>query len=116
MSFHTYREESCDPKHNAQRNLIGRTHYVDDDTLRFHHARILHTYITDGGLLFALVESYAADYQNTDRRKRAVIFDVSGYVVYRPELEDGYKTTDAATKDMWKALNNLDAIQVTSLQ
>ena len=27
-----HRSESSDAKNNAQRNLSGRTHYVDDDT------------------------------------------------------------------------------------
>lgn len=33
-----YREQGNNPKYHAQRNLQGRTHYVDDDTLRFHKA------------------------------------------------------------------------------
>lgn len=33
-----YRNEASDPRDNAQRNLSGRTHYVDDDTLRWQAA------------------------------------------------------------------------------
>lgn len=36
-----YRNESSDAKTNAQRNLCGRTHYVDEDTLRWHKSRVL---------------------------------------------------------------------------
>ena len=36
-----YKTESDHPKVNAQRNLMGRTHYVDPDTLRWHKSRIL---------------------------------------------------------------------------
>jgi len=35
-----FTRESGDPKTNAQRNLMGRTHYVDDATLRFHASRV----------------------------------------------------------------------------
>ncbi len=34
-----YRSESNNPKWNAQSNLSGRTHYVDEDTLRWHKSR-----------------------------------------------------------------------------
>lgn len=108
-----YRNESSNPKWNAQRNLEGRTHYVDDDTLRFHRSRILDTYITDGGLIFALVESCATDYENTKRVFRPVIFDVTGFVLERPKLEDSYNSSKAARDAMRNALNEIDAKQVT---
>ena len=108
-----YRQESSNPKWNAQRNLSGRSHYVDDDTLRFHHSRILSTHITDGGLLFALVESYAVDMNNTQRKYRGVILDVFGNVVNRPKLEYGFSSSKAATKAMWEILNGLDAKALT---
>lgn len=108
-----YQDKSCYPKNNAQYNLEGRTHYVDDDTLRFHKSRILSTYITDGGLIFALVESYAVDMHNTQRAFRPVIFDIFGNVIERPKLEDGFKTSKKATEAMWDALNNIDAISIT---
>ena len=109
-----YRNESSNPKWNAQRNLEGRTHYVDDDTLRFHHARILTTAVTDGGLLFALVESYAADMNNTTRLFRPVIFDIDGNVIERNSLDEGFKTSKHATNAMWELLNNIDAVAVTN--
>ena len=108
-----YRNESSNAKWNAQRNLEGRTHYVDDDTLRFHKSRILSTHITDGGLILGLVESCAADYENTKRVFRPVIFDITGYVLERPKLEDGYSSSKAAKDAMWDTLNNIDAKQVT---
>ena len=108
-----YRNESSDPKYNAQRNLNGRTHYVDDDTLRFHKSRVLETHITDEGLLFALVESYAADPDNHKRLFRPVIFDVFGSVIERLKLDEGFASRKAATKAMWDALNKIDAKQVT---
>ena len=101
-----YRNESSNAKYNAQRNLSGRTHYVDDDTLRFHHSRVLSSYITDGGLLFALIE---IDMNNTKRGYRYAIFDVFGTVIDRKNLDDSWATSKAATKAMWEALNAIDA-------
>lgn len=110
---HPYRNESSDPKRNAQRNLIGRTHYVDDDTLRFHKARILSSRHVDSGLLFAIVESVALDFQNTKRGVRYVIFDMFGNVVgTRRDLEHCYRNSEQATKAMWAELNTLDAVAI----
>lgn len=108
-----YREESSYPKPNAQRNLSGRTHYVDDDTLRYHKSRILSTHVCDGGLLFALVESCAMDMNNTKRGVRYVIFDVFGNTIERPKLDECYRTRQQATKAMWRVLNGLDGKQIT---
>lgn len=110
-----YRYESHDPTRNAQRNLERRTYYAAPETLRFHHSRILETYVVDGGCLFALIESYAADYQNTTRRRRFVVFDVCGHVVERADLnEDGWKTTKQARAAMWEYLNGVDARAITA--
>ena len=108
-----YRNEGSDPKGNAQRNLIGRTHYVDDDTLRFHHSRILSARHTDNGLLFAIVESCGLDWRNTKRGYRYVIFDLFGTVLSRVDLEHCFKSSDKATKEMWAELNKMDADKVT---
>lgn len=108
-----YTDQYSDPKTNAQRNLSGRTHYVDDNTLRYHKSRILETYITDGGLLFAIIESCSSDFENRSRVFRPVIFDVFGNVVDRPQLSDGYKTRKQAVSAMWDSLNALDAIKLT---
>lgn len=103
------------PKYDAQLNLEGRTHYVDDDTLKFHKAKILTTYNTDNGLLFALIESVALDYENKNRGFRYVIFDICGHVISRVDLENAFKSKASAIKAMWKALNEIDAKAVTLL-
>ncbi len=108
-----YRLESSDDKRNAQRNLSGRTHYVDDDTLRFHKSRIISTHIIDNGLLFSLVESVAMDMRNTQRGFRYVIFDVFGNTVSRVHIEHCWKSSEAARKAMWAALDSMDAKGVT---
>lgn len=110
-----YTDKSCTAKYNAQANLEGRTHYVDDDTLRFHKSRILNTTITDGGLLFALVESYSVDPDGRQRAFRPVIFDVFGTTIHRPELGEGFSTSKKAVAAMWDVLNDIDAIAVTEV-
>lgn len=95
-----FTSESCDPKYNAQRNLAGRTHYVEDDTLRWHKSRVLasgHQHEAQG-LLFQITESVALDMHNTKRGTRCVVFDVFGTTVYHPSLEECHKGSTAAEK------------------
>lgn len=93
-----YTHESCDTKYNAQRNLAGRTHYVDDETLRFHKSRITASGERANGLLFQITTSDALDMRNTKRGFRTTVFDVFGTVVYRANLEDAKSTSAAAEK------------------
>lgn len=93
-----YRDRYSNPKANAQDNLGGRTHYVDDDTLRFFHARVLASEVFADGLLFGLIESYAADMNNRTRGFRGVLFDVFGDTVYRPAMDEGFRTARQARK------------------
>ena len=93
----TYRDQSSNDRINAQLNLWGKTHYVTDSTLRYHHSRITYSQVLDGDH-FLICEAYAVDMHNTKRRKRCVIFDKTGTVLYRPELDQGYSTTDIAVK------------------
>lgn len=97
------------------RNAISaiRTHYVDDDTLRYHHSRVLSARHVDGGLLFAIICSDALDMRNTSRGFRYSIFDLFGTVIERPDLEHAFKTSRQAEKAMWAALNNIDAVAHT---
>jgi hypothetical protein len=108
-----YRTEASDPKTNAQRNLCGKTHYVDDDTLRWHHSRVLSARPMDGGLLFGIVTSDALNFDNTRRGFRYVIFDLFGTVLDRPDLEHAFTSSEKATKAMWAVANAIDAKAVT---
>ena len=99
---------------NAQNNLIGRTHYVDNETLRWHKSRIILARSTHDGLLFYIVESCAADMNNTKRGFRYVIFDIFGNVVgTRAKLADMWRSSKAAEKAMWADMNTLDSIAIT---
>jgi hypothetical protein len=108
-----YQNKSSYPKPNAQENLMGRTHYVDDATLRFHHSTILSTHVLYEGLLFAIITRDAADYENKTRKYRYVIFDLFGTVIDRPKLEDMFSTRNQASKAMWAMINTLDAKALT---
>ena len=108
-----YKRESSDPKRDAQRNLCGRTHYVDDDTMRYFRSRVLSAHAVDNGLLYAIVESASGDMHHHTRIYRYVIFDLFGRVVERPEIESSWKSSAPAEKAMWRALDAIDAVTVT---
>ena len=108
-----YTRKSSYAKPNAQENLAGRSHYCDNDTLRFFKSRIISTHITDGGLLFALVESVQRGWtRDAGRGFRFVVFDVYGNTVGR-DTETYYSTSAKASKAMWEYLNTLDAVAIT---
>lgn len=104
-----YKDCSSHPKGNAQINLLGRTHYVDDASLRFHKSRILRTVVVYDGLLLGVVESVALDMNGTKRGFRPVVFNIFGTVISRTSLDETYMTRRAAETAMWKILNETDA-------
>lgn len=109
MYYTKYRDDSSNPKENAQRNLCGRSHYVDDGTLRFHRSRILVSGATDCGLGFWLIESVAADMNNTRRGFRAVVFGLAGDVIgERPGVDDLRRTSNQARDDLNEMLRKID--------
>jgi hypothetical protein len=57
-----------------------------------------------------LIESCAADYENTRRVFRAVCFDIFGTVVYRPDLDESSKSTQAATDAFYKFWNEFNEV------
>jgi hypothetical protein len=104
-----FSNQSSDPKNNAQRNLQGRTHYVDDDSLRFHKSRVISARQTHNGLLFAIVTSDALDFENRTRGFRYVIFDIFSTVISRTEISAAFRRSEQAMKAMWDAVNAIDA-------
>lgn len=106
-----FSHRSSDPKYNAQQNLSGITHYVDDDTLRWHKSRVLSCSIRDNhGLLLSIITSDALDMRNTSRGFRFVVFDVFGTVVERPELDATFATSKAAAKARDAFLASFDVL------
>ena len=96
----------------AQKNLMGKTHYVDDQTLRYHKSRVLACYAPAvyHGTICTIVESCALDIHNTKRGFRFVAFDLGGEVLTRASLEESYKTSKQATDAMWEWLDDLDVV------
>lgn len=92
----------------AQDQLMGRTHYVDPDTLRFHHARVISARTLFDGALFCIIESAAKGYENTARGFRPVVFDVFGSVVFRPDLDEMTTTSAKAEKMLRHWLESFD--------
>lgn len=114
LNTRRYEMKSYLHKNNAKLNLSGRTHYVDDDTLRFHYARITSTAVSPDGLLFGLVESVALDPNNRMRGFRHVIFDITGFVITRPALDHTHKKSENAYRAMMQDMANIDRVKVTA--
>lgn len=106
------------PKSRAQDNLSGRTHYVDDSTLRYFASRIVSAHETCSGCLFYIVESVALDYNKTRRGFRGVVFDIWGSAVYRPNFEHCHTSSDKARRAMYEWLDGFDvaAHYITELE
>jgi hypothetical protein len=98
------------PRDAAQDALIGRTHYVNTDTLRFHHSRILSARPIFDGLFFRITESCSLDPDNTRRGFRCVVFDIFGETVYRPSLEICRASRDPAERDCTRWLETFDPV------
>ena len=103
---HSYDAKAC-----AQRNLSGRSHYCDDDTLKYFHSRIQASWTACGGLVFVIVESAASDYKNTSRGFRFVAFDLFGTVISaRADSETLHKKSDKAHSDACAWLESFDVL------
>lgn len=98
-------------KNDAQANLRGKTHYVDDGTLKVFYSRVMSSRETDHGLVFSIVESVAGDYRNTTRGFRFVSFDLFGTVIndrIPADVNRLHKSRAKAEKEMWQFLDAFD--------
>jgi len=102
-----FTNKSSNAKRNAQENLDGRTHYAEDESLKFFHARIVSAAADQNGLFFKMVESVAIDYDNARRGFRVVVFDLFGHVVHRPSFDECTSTKAAAVK-LWMKADKID--------
>lgn len=109
---YAYECKSCDPKADAQKNLSGRTHYVEDGSLRYFNSRIVTAYCTDDGLLFGLVESVNGRPDHGGYTKRFVVFDIWGTVI-SDSRDQWFRTSKQAHAAMWEFLNSFDAVKHT---
>ena len=107
-------KDSTSDRANAQRNLEGRSHYVESGTLSYHKARIVDTFVICGGFLFALIENVALEPTGKKRGFRFVIFDIMGRVISRVGLDDTEKSRKAARRAMWAAVDGIDPVEATN--
>ena len=92
-----FERHGYDAKYSAQRNLDGKTHYADDDTLKFFHARINSCRTECNGLVLILIESAAKDMHNSARGHRFVAFDLFGTVInHRDHVDAMHSKSDGA--------------------
>ena len=92
-----YRDNSSYPKYRAQRALLGKSHYVDDATLRGFDAKVLRCIISHHGFYLLIQESIPHPDNNWGRVRRNVLFDVFGDVVSGREI--WHKSTRSADKE-----------------
>lgn len=104
-----FTDRSSYPLPQAQRNLEGRTHYVDDATLKYFGSRILTCGFTDDDTLLYLIESVKTSSDGGGREFRFVVFDVFGTVIQRPSMGKWFKNSEQARRAMWAWLNGFDA-------
>lgn len=94
---------------NAQAMLSGRTHYVDDSTLRYFNSRITGAQPSCFGLFYVITESVGRDSYNGARGFRTVLFDINGQTVYRPSLEELEPTSTKAQKTFYAWYESFNA-------
>jgi hypothetical protein len=119
LGIRPFRCESSYPENDAPRNLQGRTHYVDQDTLKSFQARILDAGHSKDGLVYWLVESVQSRPNHGGYTRRAVVFDVFGTVINeRPNFAatqgEWFKSTDKARESALEFVRTFDAVKHTS--
>jgi hypothetical protein len=107
LGIRPYRQESCYYLNDAQRNLQGRTHYVNNDTLKGFRARVLNAHLSHDGLVYWIIESVGNKPFEGKANKRFVAFDVFGDVV--SDRGQWHTTSKAAEKEKNAFLESFDA-------
>jgi hypothetical protein len=107
LGVRPFRQESCYSLNDAQRNLQGRTHYVDNDTLKGFRARVLNAHLSHDGLVYWIIESVGNKPFDGKANKRFAAFDVFGDVV--SDREQWHTTSKAADKERKAFLESFNA-------
>jgi hypothetical protein len=94
--IYPFNDNGTTPKANAQRNLDGKTHFVDEDTLKLHKSRVVDSNPIHGGLLLRVTHSDALDTNNTQRGYRTTVFDLFGSEIFHESLEKAHNTKKQA--------------------
>ena len=112
-----FRCESSYSDCDAERNLRGRTHYLDPDTVKYFKSRVLAAGRSHENLIYYIAESVNSRPDHGGYNKRFVAFDVFGTVVNdRAGVSDAnwHRTTDAAMKEGRAFLAGFDAVTHTA--
>jgi hypothetical protein len=126
MSF--YEDKSDNYKYNAQRNLSGKSHYCEDETLRYFARRITYSTAICNGMLFAVIDSHGIEYKNDKRGFFLTIFDPTGTTI---DIENvtkktadpakpwdnkriAYPTTQAARKALREIEPKINVVRIVS--
>ena len=98
-------------EHAAEYALEGRSHYYDASTRRGFGSRV--SKITTHGDDTILATCESVQHPSLGRVHRFVIFDVSGRVIERPDLEETqYRRASQAQKAMYAWLDACDPTQI----
>jgi len=104
LNLDPFAQRSYNAKSDAQRNLSGRTHYVDDATMRYFSARILSTSTLFDGAFFMIRESTSLGNEYGKRGQRVVVFDLFGDIVFRPDMSECGSEAQARKRfEEWRA-------------
>ena len=98
-----------DAKAMAQLNLSDRTHYADDDTLKFFSARINSARVECNGLILVITESTARGFNDPAREHRFVAFDLFGNVL-NDRREQDFRRGEQADKAKRDWLASFDVL------
>lgn len=117
--YSLYTCHSCYPLPNAERNLSGRTHYVDESTRRYFKANVTESFACLSGLAFAIIETLPVP-GYARRRYRPVIFDLAGRVIDNGptdanNLHAGFSTAKAAHAHLDATIDHLQGTAIVKI-
>jgi hypothetical protein len=120
LGIRPFRNCSGDPKWDAQQNLSWKTHYADEETLRYFKARISSCYKIDqigpdygSWSILGIVESIGSKPASIPGGKyRFRLFDVFGREI--SESEDWFSSAESARKALFRRADEIDGASHTA--
>lgn len=110
IGAYQYQNKSSYADNDAQRNLEGKTHYVDSDTLKYFKSRILRGQSANNGLFYVLQESLPHPDYGNKRIRRNVLFDVFGNTVNDEIIRDiCHLSTNKADSHYYEIVKFMDS-------
>ena len=118
-NYSLYTCHSCYPLPNAERNLAGRTHYVDEATRRYFRANVIASFACLSGLAFSIIETLPVP-GYARRRYRPVLFDLAGRVIdsgptNANNLNAGFSTEKAARAHLDATIDRLQGTAIANI-